>query len=109
MSITRSIKSKLDKYGVNLPVDKRTKAYANILRKNNWTDETHKGYLKDIIKKFAIKEKKIVSQVARNKVREQVAQSVKDQNKVRYTGSTLVKFIITEGKPPNDTKQEGTI
>ena len=78
MSITRSIKSKLDKYGVNLPVDKRTKAYANILRKNNWTDETYKRYLKDTLKKFATKEKKIVAQVARNKVREQVAQSVKD-------------------------------
>jgi len=34
---------------------------------------------------------------------------VRDKNKVRYTGSTLVKFIITEGKPPNDTKEEGTI
>ena len=35
MAITRSIKSKLDKYGVNLPVDKRTRAYGNILRKTN--------------------------------------------------------------------------
>ena len=52
MSITRSIKSKLDNYGVNLPTDRRTRAYANILRKNNWTDETYKRYLKDIIKKF---------------------------------------------------------
>ena len=33
MTITRSIKSKLDNYGVNLPTDRRTRAYANILRK----------------------------------------------------------------------------
>jgi len=105
MTITRSIKSKLDNYGVNLPTDRRTRAYANILKKNNWTDETYKGYLKDIIKKFAIKEKKIVSQVARNKIIEQVAQSVKNKNKIRYTGSTLVKFIITEGKTPDDREK----
>ena len=102
MAITRSIKSKLDNYGVNLPVDKRTRAYANILKKNQWTDAQYKGYLKDIIKKFATKEKKIVAQVARNKIIEQVAQSVKDKNNVRYTGSTLVKLIITEGKKPDD-------
>ena len=39
MSITRSIKSKFDKYRVNLPVDKRTRAYGNFLRKNQWSDE----------------------------------------------------------------------
>jgi len=33
MTITRSIKSKLDNYGVNLPTDRRTRAYTNILRK----------------------------------------------------------------------------
>ena len=54
--ITRRIKSKLDKYWVNLPVDKRTRPYSNILRKNNWTDETYKGYLKEVIKGFVAKE-----------------------------------------------------
>ena len=44
MAITRSIKSKLDNYGVNLPVDKRTRAYANILKKNQWTDAQYIGY-----------------------------------------------------------------
>jgi len=73
-----------------------------------WTDERYKRYLKDTLKKFATKEKKIVAQVARNKVREQVAQSVKGKNKVRYTGSTLVKLIITEGKT-DDERQESTI
>jgi len=60
MTITRSIKSKLDNYGVNLPTDRRTRAYANILRKNNWTDETYKRYLKDILKSFVAKEKKLI-------------------------------------------------
>ena len=106
MTITRSIKSKLDNYGVNLPTDRRTRAYANILRKNNWTDETYKGYLKDIIKGFVAKEKKIVAEVARNKVREEIAKSVKDKNKVRYTGSTLVKVIIFEGKTDDDDKKK---
>ena len=62
-----------------------------------------------MILKFAIKEKKIVSQVTRNKIIEQVAQSVKNKNKVRYTGSTLVKLIITEGKPPDEDKEKSTI
>ena len=60
--ITSSIKSKLDKYGVNLPVDKRTRAYANILKKTQWTDAQYIGYVKDTLKKFATKEKKIVAQ-----------------------------------------------
>ena len=60
MTITRSIKSKLDNYGVNLPTDRRTRAYANILRKNNWTDKTYKRYLKDILKSFVAKEKKLI-------------------------------------------------
>ena len=33
MAITRGIKDKLNKYGLNLPVDRRTRAYANILKK----------------------------------------------------------------------------
>ena len=37
MAITRGIKDKLNKYGLNLPVDRRTRAYANILKKNKWT------------------------------------------------------------------------
>ena len=106
MSITRSIKSKLDTYGVNLPTDRRTRAYSNILRKNNWTDETYKRHLKDVIKGFVAKEKKIVSQVARNKIIEKVAQSVKDKKKVRYTGSTLVEVIIFEGKTDDDDKRK---
>ena len=35
MTITRGIKAKLDKYGLNLPTDRRTRAYSNILKKNN--------------------------------------------------------------------------
>jgi hypothetical protein len=31
MAITRGIKDKLDKYGLNLPTDRRTRAYAAIL------------------------------------------------------------------------------
>ena len=86
MTITRSIKSKLDKYGVNLPVDKRTRAYANILRKNDWTDGQYIGYLKDTLKKFATKEKKIAAEVASNKVREQVITEVQKKNKLSKFG-----------------------
>ena len=98
MAITRSNKSKLDNYGVNLSVDKRTRAYANILKKNQWTDEQYTRYLKDIIKGFVAKEKKIVTQVARNKVREKVFENVREKNKTRYTGSTLIKLTIIEDK-----------
>jgi len=66
---------------VNLPVDKRTRAYGNLLRKNQWTDEQYTRYLKDTLKKFATKEKKIVAQVASNKFREPVAQGVREKNK----------------------------
>jgi len=98
MAITRSNKSKLDNYGVNLSVDKRTRAYANILKKKQWTDEQYTRYLKDIIKGFVAKEKKIVTQVARNKVREKVFENVRGKNKTRYTGSTLIKLTIIEDK-----------
>ena len=37
MAITRGIKDKLDKYGLNLPTDRRTRAYAVILLKNKGT------------------------------------------------------------------------
>ena len=86
MAITRSIKSKLDNYGVNLPTDGRTRAYANILKKNNWTDEQYTKYLKDIIKGFVAKEKNIVAQVARNKVREQVIVEVQKKNTLANFG-----------------------
>ena len=52
MAITRSIKSKLDNYRVNLPTDRRTRAYSNILKKNQWNDEQYTRYLKDTIKGF---------------------------------------------------------
>jgi len=86
MAITRRIKLKLDIYGVSLPTDKRTRAHANILRKNNWPDETYKRYLKDIIKGFVAKEKKILTQVARNKVREEVIAEVQKKNKLSKFG-----------------------
>ena len=84
-TITRSIKSKLDKYGVNLPVDKCTRAYANIIKKNQQTDTKHISYFKDTLEKYVTKEKKIVAQVASNKVREQVISEVQKKN-------TLSKF-----------------
>jgi len=35
---------------------------------------------------------------------------VREQNKVRCTGSTLVKFIITEGRSNSkDIKEQGTV
>jgi len=104
MAITKSIKSKLEKCGVNHLVDKRTRAYGNLLRKNQWSDEQYTRYLKNTLKNFATKEKKIVAQVASNKFREQV----REKNKVRYTGSTVVKFIISEGRS-GDTQELGSV
>jgi len=107
MSITRSIKSKLDNYGVNLPTDRRTRAYANILRKNNWTDETYKGYLKEVIKGFVAKEKKIVSQVTRNKAKEKVIEDVKRTNKIsKFIGKVQLNYIKNKlfyAKPSNSS------
>ena len=98
MAITRGIKDKLDKYGVNLPVDKRTRAYVNLLRKNQWSEAQYVRYLKDTLKRYTSKEKRFTKEVASNKITQQAIESNMERNKIRYTGSTLVKLLITEDK-----------
>jgi len=73
-------------YIISIPVDKRTRAYANFLKKNNWNEKQYTEYLKDIIKGFVAKEKKIDAQVARNKAREQVMEEVRKKNKLSKFG-----------------------
>ena len=65
MAITRGIKDKLDKYGSNLPVDKRTRAYKKILSDDKWTDSQHQSYLKQVLKRYTNKRKKLYTQTNR--------------------------------------------
>lgn len=98
MAITRGIKTKLDKYGINLPVDKRTRAYREILQKNKWTENQYVQYLKQYTKRFEKKEKEISSQVQRTNFRQRVMAEISERNKVRHMGSILVQFLITKDK-----------
>jgi len=97
MAITRGIKDKLDKYGLNLPVDRRTRLYANILKKNNWTETQYVSYLKQTLKKYTKKEKKFVRQVQDTNYRQQVAENVRQRNIIpqRYIGSihAVLNFV----------------
>jgi hypothetical protein len=51
MVITRGVKEKLARYGTNLPVDKRTRAYAKILKDNNWTESQYVSFSKETLYK----------------------------------------------------------
>ena len=79
MAITRGIKDKLNKYGLNLPVDRRTRAYANLLQNNNWTETQYVSYLKQTLKKYTKKEKKFVRQVQDTNYRLEVAEKVRQR------------------------------
>ena len=96
MAITRGIKDKLDKYGINLPTDKRTRRYQNLLLKEGWTEEQYKNYLKQVIQRYTKKEKKIVRQVQEQNFRAEVAERVRIMNirKVHYVGSIYLKYIV---------------
>ena len=98
MAITRGIKNQIDKYGVNLPTDKRTRAYSKLLRDNNWTEAQYASYLKQVLKRYTDKERRVVRQVQQQNFRQQVAAQVAERNKVRYVGSTSVRLVIMEDK-----------
>jgi hypothetical protein len=51
MVITRGVKEKLARYGTNLPVDKRIRAYAKILKDNNWTESQYVSFSKETLYK----------------------------------------------------------
>ena len=109
MAITRGIKAKLDKYGINLPVDKRTRAYREILQKNKWTENQYVQYLKQYTKRFEKKEKEISSQVQRSNFRQRVMSEVLERNKVRHMGSILVQFLITKDRDNGDSGKDRDI
>ena len=98
MAITRGIKDKLDKYGVNLPTDKRTRAYANVLKSNNWTETQYANYLKQVLKRYTKREKEVVRQVQQQNFRQQVAANVAERNrqnaKIHYIGSVYLKYVV---------------
>ena len=98
MAITRGIKQKLDRYGIHLPVDKRTRAYRNILAQNNWTEGQYVQYLKQYTKRFEKKEKAIIKQIQQ-----------KSEVSVRYMGSILVQFLITKDRYNGDSEGNGNI
>ena len=85
MVITRGVKQKLARYGTNLPVDKRTRAYAKILKDNNWTEGQYASYLKETVTKLKKKEdkkiKEVTAQTKRAKEKEEVSKQVITRNK----------------------------
>jgi hypothetical protein len=104
MAITRGIKAKIENYGLNVPTDKRTRRYQQILKENNWTETQYESYLKQLVKKYDTKTKKMSQQVQQQNYRQQVEINVRERNKVRYTGSIVVRLLITEDKEFDDNK-----
>jgi hypothetical protein len=98
MPISKAIKDKLQKYGLNLPYKMNTKAYSKILRDNGWTPKEYEEYLKKTTNALAKKEKSISTQVQKNKFIQEVRNEVSEKNKTRYVGNILVELIITEDK-----------
>ena len=94
MAITRSIKTKIDNYGINLPTDKRTRAYRQVLKKNNWTETQYEGYLKDLTKKYDKKTKTISKQVQSNNERIQMVENVINRNNyINKSSNTIQRFL----------------
>ena len=107
MAITRGIKDKLDKYGLNLPVDKRTRAYKKILSENKWTESQYQSYLKQVLKRYK-KEKEVVRQVQQQKSRPQgVAENVLTRNQKpkkiiqRFLQKSVQRNKVFRMKPTN--------
>lgn len=75
--VSKGIKDKLFKYGINLPTDGRTNEYENILKEKNLTQKGYITYLKDIIAKLKKKEDKKIKQIS--------AQTKKDIEKEEVT------------------------
>jgi hypothetical protein len=98
MPISKAIKDKLQKYGLNLPYKMNTKAYSKILRDNGWTPKEYEEYLKTKTKALAKQEKSISTQVQRNKFIQEVNDEVSERNNTKYVVNILVELIITEDK-----------
>ena len=85
MVITRGVKDKLARYGSNLPVDKRTRGYAKLLKDNKWTDAQYVAYLKETIQGLKKKEDKkiktITKEVQIDNKKEEVSKKVIMRNK----------------------------
>jgi len=100
MVITRGLKEKLARYGANLPVDKRTRAYAKILKDNNWTAGQYVSYLKETVTKLKKKEDKkiktIIKEVENAKIKKEVQKKVSERNMpaVRYVGSINLQLQV---------------
>ena len=80
MAITRGIRAKLETYGLNLPVDKRTRAYKKLLSDNKWTEAQYVSYLKQTLKRYTKKEKEVIRQVQKQKIKQEVAENVRTRN-----------------------------
>jgi len=93
MVITRGVKQKLARYGANLPVDKRTRAYAKILKDNNWTEGQYASYLKETVTKLKKKEDKKIKEVtAQTKRANSTSYDKKQKNTGKNKQSSTAKY-----------------
>ena len=109
--VSKGIRDKLNKYGVNLPTDGRTNAYENILKEKNLTQKGYITYLKNIIAKLKKKEdakiKQIIKQVQDNKIKEKAKKSAREKP-IRYVGTINIKYLVLN-KDGNKEKIETPI
>jgi len=92
MAITKSIESKLEKYGINLPTDRRTKEYKQMAKDFVYL-ELDTLNLKGQIKMAQIKEQ---SSKKESKRIERVAIKKEKQSLVRHIGSVSVQFMYID-------------
>jgi hypothetical protein len=105
VKVPNSIKQKLFKYGVNLPTDRRTIAYENILNEKKLNQREYITYLKDIIAKQKKREdakiKQIIKQVNDAKIKEEARENAREKP-IRYIGTITIKYRVLN----KDNKEE---
>ena len=100
--VPKALKENLKKYGIDLPTDRRTIAYENILNEKKLNQKEYITYLKDIIAKQKKREdkkiKQIIKQVKDAKIKEEVQEKVAQKNKpsIRYVGTIIINHKVKD-------------
>lgn len=99
MGLTKGQIKYIQENKLNLPVDKRTRAYQQFLKKRGWIDEQYEEYVKEVIRnhkklakdKMKKKVKQLEKEVQTNKRKEQQYTQIKNnnhRNKLLYMSPT---------------------
>lgn len=65
--IGQSLKSSIQRYGINFPTDGRTKAFKEILKNKKWIVEEYNEFLKDLVKEARKRENQKIKQFSKQR------------------------------------------